>query len=342
DTVRYLGNAVAVVVAEDRYRARDAADKVEVEYEPLPVVVDPWKAAQPGAPQLHADVPGNVCFHWKVSGGDVEAAFKSAEVVVKDRILQQRLIPNAMEPRAALAQYVSANDEVTLWVTTQNPHIVRVLLSLDTGIPEHRIRVIAPEVGGGFGSKIPHYPEDAMVVFASKTLGCPVKWTETRSENYRSTIHGRDHIQDVEMAARKDGTILAIRAKVWANLGAYLSTASTRIPTILQGLMLSGAYDIKNIHEDVYGVFTNTTPTDAYRGAGRPEATFMVERLVDLVARKLQMDPAAIRRKNFIPPFANGHTVATGLTYDSGNYAGAFDKALKMLDYEGLRRKQAE
>jgi aerobic carbon-monoxide dehydrogenase large subunit len=342
DTVRYLGNAVAVVVAEDRYRARDAADKVEVEYEPLPVVVDPWKAAQPGAPQLHADVPGNVCFHWKVSGGDVEAAFKSAEVVVKDRILQQRLIPNAMEPRAALAQYVSANDEVTLWVTTQNPHIVRFLLSLDTGIPEHRIRVIAPEVGGGFGSKIPHYPEDAMVVFASKKLGRPVKWTETRTENYTSTIHGRDHVQEAELAATKDGTITGIRAKVWAGLGAYLSTASTGIPTILHGLMLSGTYKIPNIHEDVYGMFTNTTPVDAYRGAGRPEATFMVERLVDLLASELKMDPAALRRKNFIPPFKDGHTVATGIVYDTGNYDGTLDKLMQMADYAGLRKKQAE
>ena len=272
----------------------------------------------------------------------MDAAFKAADVVVKERIINQRLIPNAMEPRAALAQYNSAMNEVTLWATSQNPHIVRFLLSLDTGIPEQKIRVIAPEVGGGFGSKIPHYPEDSMAIFASKMCGCPVKWTETRSENYRSTIHGRDHIQDVEMAAKKDGTILALRAKVWANLGAYLSTASTGIPTILHGLMLSGAYDIKNIHEDVYGVFTNTTPTDAYRGAGRPEATFMVERLVELVAAKLKMDPADIRKKNFIPPFKDGHTVATGLTYDSGNYIAAFDKALKMLDYAALRRTQAE
>ena len=342
DVVRYVGNAVAIVVATDRYVARDAAEAVAVGYDPLPAVTDAEKATGKGEPQLHADVPNNVCFRWNVKGGDVEAAFRAADVVVKERILNQRLIPNAMEPRAALAQYQSSSNEVTLWVTSQNPHIVRFLLSLDTGIPEHKIRVIAPEVGGGFGSKIPHYPEDSMVVFASKALGCPVKWTETRSENYRGTIHGRDHIQDVEMAARKDGTILALRAKVWANLGAYLSTASTGIPTILHGLMLSGAYDIKNIHEDVFGVFTNTTPTDAYRGAGRPEATFMVERLVDLVARKLGLDPADVRRKNFIPPFADGHTVATGVTYDSGNYAGAFDKALKMLDYGGLRKKQAE
>ncbi len=342
DIVRYAGNAVAIVVARDRYLARDAADAVEVDYEPLPHVADAEKATQKGQPQLHAEAPNNVCFHWKVSGGDVDAAFKSADVVVKERILNQRLIPNAIEPRAALAQYSSAMNEVTLWVTSQNPHIVRFLLSLDTGIPEQKIRVIAPEVGGGFGSKIPHYPEDSMVIFASKMCGVPVKWTETRSENYRATIHGRDHIQDVEMAAKKDGTILALRAKVWANLGAYLSTASTGIPTILHGLMLSGAYDIKNIHEDVYGVFTNTTPTDAYRGAGRPEATFMVERLVELVARKLKMDPADIRKKNFIPPFTDGHTVATGLTYDSGNYIAAFEKALKMLDYAGLRKKQAD
>jgi carbon-monoxide dehydrogenase large subunit len=342
DMVRYVGNAVAIVVATDRYLARDAAEAVEVDYEPLPAVANAELATAKGQPQLHADVPNNVCFKWTVAGGDVDAAFKAADVVVKERIVNQRLIPNAMEPRAALAQYNSAMNEVTLWVTSQNPHIARFLLSLDTGIPEQKIRVIAPEVGGGFGSKIPHYPEDSMVIFASKKCGCPVKWTESRSENFRGTIHGRDHIQDVAMAAKKDGTILGLRATVWANMGAYLSTASTGIPTILHGLMLSGAYDIKNIHEVVYGVFTNTTPTDAYRGAGRPEATFMVERLVELVAQKLKMDPAAIRRKNFIPPFTDGHTVATGLTYDSGNYVAAFDKALKMLDYEALRRRQAD
>ncbi len=342
DVVRYGGNAVAIVVATDRYAARDAADAVEVDYEPLPAVTDAEKATGKGQPQLHAEAPNNVAFHWKVSGGDVDAAFKSADVVVKERIVNQRLIPNAMEPRAALAHYQSGSGDVTLWVTSQNPHIVRFLLSLDTGIPENKIRVVAPEVGGGFGSKIPHYPEDTMVIFASKMLDCPVKWTESRSENYRATIHGRDHIQDVEMAAKKDGTILALRAKVWANMGAYLSTASTGIPTILHGLMLSGAYDIKNIHEDVFGVFTNTTPTDAYRGAGRPEAIFMVETLVDRLARKLKMDPVELRKKNFIPPFTDGHTVATGLVYDSGNYAGSLEKLLGMLDYRALRRKQDE
>jgi carbon-monoxide dehydrogenase large subunit len=342
DVVRYVGNAVAIVVADDRYRAQDAAEAVQVDYEPRPTVVDAEKSARSGAPQLHADVPGNQAFHWKVTGGDVEAAFKSADVVVKDRILNQRLIPNAMEPRAALAQYVPGSGELTLWVTTQNPHIVRFLLSLDTGTPEHKIRVIAPEVGGGFGSKIPHYPEDSMVVFASKKLGRPVKWTETRSENYKCTIHGRDHVQEVELAAKKDGTITGLRAKVWANLGAYLSTASMGIPTILHGLMLSGTYAIPNIHEDVYGMFTNTTPVDAYRGAGRPEATFILERLIDLLARELKMDPADLRRKNFIPPFKDGHTVATGIVYDTGNYAGALDKLLQMADYASLRKRQAE
>lgn len=342
DTVRYVGNAVAIVVASDRYQARDAADAVDVDYEPMPAAVDAFRATQPGAPQLHADVPNNVCFHWHVTGGDVESAFRTADVVVKDHIINQRLIPTAMEPRASLAQYGSASGEVTLWTTTQNPHIARFLLSLDTGIPEHKIRVIAPEVGGGFGSKIPHYPEDSMVIFASKALNRPVKWTESRSENFRSTIHGRDHVQDVELAAKRDGTIVGLRATVWANLGAYLSTASTGIPTILHGLMLSGVYKIPNIHEDVYGVFSNTTPVDAYRGAGRPEAIFIVERLVDLLARELKMDPVDLRRKNLIPPFTDGYTVATGITYDTGNYEGALSKVLEMADYKGLRKQQAD
>jgi len=342
DTVRYVGNAVAIVVAQDRYQAKDAADAVDVEYDPLPVTVDAVKATKSGEPQLHADVANNICFHWKVSGGDVEAAFRDADVVVRDHIINQRLIPNAMEPRAALADYARAAGEFTLWSTTQNPHIERLLLSLDTGTPEHKIRVIAPEVGGGFGSKIPHYPEASMAVFASKTVGRPVKWTESRSENYRSTIHGRDHIQDVELAAKKDGTILGLRAKVWANLGAYLSTASTGIPTILHGLMLSGVYKIPAIHEDVFGVFTNTTPVDAYRGAGRPEATFIVERLVDLLARELKMDPVDVRRKNLIPPFKDGYPVATGIVYDTGNYDAALNKALEMANYPKLRAQQAE
>ncbi len=342
DTVRYVGDAVAIVVAEDPYLGRDAALAVEVDYEQLPVVVNARRATEEDAPQLHEDAPGNLAFHWKVSGGDVEKVFQDAEVVVKEEIVNQRLIPNAIEPRRALAHYNPAERSVTLWVTSQNPHIVRFLLSLDTPIPEHKIRVITPEIGGGFGSKIPHYPEDTVVVFASQMVGRPVKWVETRSENYQATIHGRDHIQEVELAATKDGKLLGLRAKTWANLGAYLSTAGPGIPTILHGLMLSGCYQIPAIREDVYGVFTNTTPVDAYRGAGRPEATFMVERLVSRLARQIGMDPVELRRKNFIPPFTDGYEVATGLTYDTGNYEGTLVKALELADYKALRDEQRE
>lgn len=342
DTVRYVGDAVAIVVAETEVQARDAAGAIEVDYDPLPAVTNTRAAAQEGAPLVHADVPNNIAMHWVVSGGDVDQAFADADVTVSDRIVNQRLIPNAIEPRAALASWDSAMGELTLYVTSQNPHIARYLLSLDTGIPEHKIRVISKDIGGGFGSKIPHYPEDSMVIFASRKLGRPVKWTETRSENYRATIHGRDHVQEVEMAATREGKITGLRAQVWANMGAYMSTAAPGIPTILHGLMLSGAYDIPNIHEDVYGVFTNTTPVDAYRGAGRPEATLIVERLVDLMAKALEMDPVELRRKNLIPPFSNGRDVATGVTYDSGNYEAALDKALEMLGYEDLRRLQAD
>ncbi|MDF1597222.1 MAG: xanthine dehydrogenase family protein molybdopterin-binding subunit [Acidimicrobiia bacterium] len=342
DTVRYVGDAVAMVVAETERQARDATFAVDVDYDVLEAVTDGHAATADGAPKLHDDVDNNVCFHWTVAGGDIDAAFAGADVVVTDTIINQRLIPMAMEPRASLARWDVAMEELTLWVTSQNPHIVRFLLSLDTGIPEHKIRVIAPDVGGGFGSKIPHYPEDSMVIFASQQTGLPVKWHESRSENFQATSHGRDHYQEVEMAATADGKLLGLRAKVWANLGAYLSTASTGVPTILHGLMLSGAYTLPAVHEDVYGVFTNTTPVDAYRGAGRPEATLMVERLMDLVAHEIGMDPAELRRKNLIPPFTEGHEVITGLVYDTGNYEPALDQAMQMVDYPALRAQQAQ
>ena len=351
DVVRYTGDIVAVVVAETPYQAHDALDLIEVDYEPLPVVTDPEKAAAADAPQLHAkdgngeDIPGNQAFHWTVAGGgDLDAAFAEAEsngVVIKERILQQRLIPNAMEPRGAVAQYSKATGELTLWNTTQNPHIVRFLCSVVTGIPEDKLRVIAPEVGGGFGSKIAAYPADFITVFCSKTLGRPVKWIETRSENYQATTHGRDHVQDVELAATKDGKITGLRCTVHAGMGAYLSTAAPGIPTILHGLMLSGCYTIPALKEDVYGVYTNGVPVEAYRGAGRPEATFMLERLIDMLANKLEMDPADVRRKNFIPKFENGHEVVTTLNYDSGDYPGALDKLIEHTGYKALREKQA-
>ena len=344
DVVRYTGDIVATVVAETPYQAHDALALIEVDYEPLEVVIDPEAAHGDGAPQLHDDIEGNQAFHWTVAGGsDVDVAFAQAEangVVLKERILQQRLIPNAMETRGALAQYNQATGELTLWNTTQNPHIVRFLCSVVTGVPEDKLRVIAPEVGGGFGSKIAAYPADFITVFCSKTLGRPVKWTETRSENYQATTHGRDHVQDVELAATRDGKITGLRCTVHAGMGAYLSTAAPGIPTILHGLMLSGVYDIPAIKEDVYGVYTNGVPVEAYRGAGRPEATFMLERMVDILAGELGLDPADVRRKNFIPKFDDGHTVVTTLNYDSGDYPGALEKLLDHTGYAGLRAKQ--
>ena len=341
DVVRYVGDAVAVVVAESDYQAYDALELIDVDYEPLPAVVDPNLAAADGAPQLHPEAPGNLAFHWVLDGGDVTAAFQSADVVVRDRIVQQRLIPTAMETRGAVAQFIPATGELTLWNTTQNPHIVRFIMSAVTGVPEDKLRVVAPEVGGGFGSKIAQIQGDFIAAFCSMKLGRPVKWIETRSENYQSTTHGRDHVQDVELAATKDGRILGIRATVWAGMGAYLSTAAPGIPTILHGLMLSGPYNVPAVKEDVYGVYTNTTPVEAYRGAGRPEATFMLERMLDKLAHELRIDPVEIRRRNLIAPFANGHDVVTGLKYDSGNYQAALDKALTHIGYDTLRAEQA-
>jgi aerobic carbon-monoxide dehydrogenase large subunit len=318
--VRYTGDAVAVVVAEERYLARDALDLIEVDYEPLPVVVDAEKAIQAGAPQLHDEVPNNTTFVWKIAGGDIDQAFREAEVVVKQRMVNQRLIPNAIEPRGMVAQYNPGSGDLTLWTATQIPHLVRLLLSMVTGIPEHKVRVIAPDIGGGFGSKLYLYPEEVIISTLAKTTGRPVKWIEERRENYVATTHGRDHVQYVEVAAKRDGTIIGLRVKCIANMGAYLSTFAPGIPTILFGLMLSGNYRIPNISCEVTGVHTNTTLVDAYRGAGRPEATYLVERAVDLTARELGMDPAEIRRRNFVPANAFPHTTATGVTYDSGNY----------------------
>ena len=342
DVVRYVGDAVAVVVAESRHQAQDALELIEVDYEPLTPVIDPQQALQEGVPQLHGDAPNNQAFHWVAAGGDVEEAFRNPEVVVRERIVQQRLIPNAMEPRAALAQWVGVTGELTLWSTTQNPHIVRLLLSSVAGLPEHKIRVIAPEVGGGFGSKIAFYADEAITVFCAMKLGRPVKWTETRSENYQATTHGRDHIEEVELAATTDGKITGIRGRVYAGMGAYLSTAAPGIPTILHGLMYSGPYTIPAISCEVFGSFTNTTPVDAYRGAGRPEATFLLERLVDKLAAAVSVDPVEVRRRNLIPKFEDGYDVAIGLNYDSGDYRGTLDIALREAGYYQVRQQQTQ
>ena len=341
DVVRYVGDAVAVVVAENSYQAQDALDLIDVQYDPLPVVIDPQKAMEPGAPQVHEDAPGNQAFHWVLSVGDIDTTFDKAEVVVKERIVQQRLIPNAMEPRSAVAQFVWATGELTLWMTVQAPHIARFLCSVVSGVPEDKLRVIAPEVGGGFGSKVPFYPDYATTVFCAMKLGRPVKWTETRTENYQATTHGRDHVEEAELAATKDGTITGLRCRVWAGMGAYLSTAAPGCPTILHGLMYSGVYRIPAIQSEVFGVFTTGTPVEIYRGAGRPEATFLVERMVNRLADELGMDPVEVRRKNLIPRFDDGYDVATGLTYDSGDYEKALNIALEKVNYKQLRQEQA-
>lgn len=342
--VRHVGDGVAILLAENRYQAQDAAEMVEVDYEVLGAVVSPEDAVQDGAAQLFDEVPNNIAFNWIM--GDREASdkvFADADVVVKERIVQQKLQPTTMEPRSAVAQWNSVTEELTIWCTTQNPHIHRVLLSGLLGVAENKLRIIAPEVGGGFGAKIDVYPDEALAGWASMQLGVPVKWTETRSENYVAMTHGRDHIQYVELAATSDGKVKGIRSKVYAGLGAYLTTFGAGIPTILHGLLYNGVYVFEDTFCDIVGAFTSTTPVEAYRGAGRPEATFLVERLMDKMAVTLEMDPVEFRRKNLIPKFENGHTVPPGIvTYDSGDYEPALDKALEIAGYTNFREDQAK
>jgi aerobic carbon-monoxide dehydrogenase large subunit len=342
DKVRFVGDAIAAVVAENSYIADDAVDLIEVEYDVLPAVVNQEDALKPGAPQLYDDVPNNQVFHWKFANGDTDGVMAAAEVRLKQRFVQQRLVPNAMEPRSAVADWNPGAGELTFYNTTQNPHIVRFLIAATQGIPENKIRVVARDVGGGFGSKIPFYAGDALCVFASRKLNRPVRWTEDRRENFVATIHGRDMIIDVELAANKDGKMTGLRVVNHANMGAHLSTAAPGVPTWLFALIVPGCYTIPNYACDVYGAVTNTTPTDAYRGAGRPEAAFLIERMVDLLAQELQMDPVEVRRKNFIPADAFPYTTAGTLTYDSGDYDKTLDLALQMVNYQGFRQQQAE
>ncbi|GAB4438396.1 MAG: molybdopterin-dependent oxidoreductase [Chloroflexi bacterium OHK40] len=341
DRVRYVGQIVAAVVASDLGTARDAAEKINVEYETLPVVVDAEKATEDGAPLVHDEIANNTSFVWRLDGGDIDAAFGEADVVVKQRLVNQRLIPNAIEPRAVVGRFDRVTGEMTLWDTNQNPHIIRLLISLLTGLPESKLRVIAPDVGGGFGSKIFLYAEQLLVTAIAQDLQVPIKWAESRSENYLSTAHGRDHITYAEMAFKKDGKLLGLKVKTYANMGAYLSTFAPLIPTNLYGTLLSGVYDLPALSCEVHGVLTNTVPVDAYRGAGRPEASYLLERLMDLAATELGIDPAEIRRRNFIKG-EFPHRVITGMNYDSGDYEGNLNKALQQFDYTGWRAKQAE
>jgi len=341
DRVRFVGEGVAAVVATSRYAARDAVDLIEVDYEPLTPVVDPEKAMEKGSPVLYDEHKDNIAYRWELEGGDVKAAFKNADKVVKQRLVNQRLIPAAMEPRGVVAEYKPGERQLTVWSSTQIPHLLRTQIAAMLDVPEYSVRVITPEVGGGFGSKLNVYPEEGLMGYLAMRLGAPVKWIESRRENFQTTIHGRDQIDDVEVAFKKDGTILGLRVHVIADLGAYYQLLTPLIPT-LTGLMASGCYKIPAIRVEIVGVLTNKMSTDAYRGAGRPEATYLVERTLDLVAAELKKDPADVRRKNFPKLSEFPYATPTGVIYDSANYPRSLDLALKLADYKKLRQEQAK
>jgi carbon-monoxide dehydrogenase large subunit len=337
DKARYAGDAVAVIAAMSRAAAEDAVELVEVEYEPLPVVVDPEAALADGAPLVHDEFGTNKCYTWLLEEGEIDRLFAEADVTVSERYRQNRLIPNAIEPRAVFVTAIPAAGEFTLWSTTQVPHIARVTLSGVCGIPEAKLRVIAPDVGGGFGSKLNVYAEEALALAIARRLGRAVKWTETRSEGYLSTIHGREQIQEIELAATSEGKILAVRTKLTVSMGAYLQLVTPGIP-LLGAWLYAGCYDVQGYSFECTGVFTNTVPTDAYRGAGRPEATYAIERAVDALARKVGKDPVEVRRLNFIRGFPA--TIKAGLTIDSGDYDASLDVALEQAGYESVREEQ--
>jgi aerobic carbon-monoxide dehydrogenase large subunit len=341
DRVYFVGHPVAVVVATDRYIAKDAAEAVEVEYDVVDAVAHPEKALASGAPAVHPQWPDNTAFTFHQEGGDIEKAFKDADVIVKERIVSQRLIPSPIETRGVVATWHAAEKSLTLYTSTQVPHLVRSLIAQMLGLDENRVRVVAPEVGGGFGCKLNVYAEEALVSHVSMKLGKPIKWIESRRENFLTTIHGRGHVDYYEIAAKNDGEILGIKVKIIQDLGAYHQLLTPAIPT-LSVLMIPGLYRAKSMSADIVGVFTNCVPTDAYRGAGRPEATHGIERMVDILAAKLNMDPAEIRLKNFVRNEEFPFPTATGLTYDTGDYAAPLRKALETVNYSELRKQQAE
>ena len=344
DKVRHVGDGVVAVVAESPYIAYDALDLIEVDYEPLPAIIDAKAATQPGAPQVHDEIPNNTSFVWPLGDKDVvQKALDESDHVVELDLINQRLIPNAMEPRAAVAQWDAFSDEMTLWTTSQNPHIIRLLLSMVTlHIPENRLRVISPDVGGGFGSKIFHYAEEVIVPWIARELGRPVKWVSTRSEAFISDAHGRDHVTTAKLGFKSDGTMTGLYVSTYANMGAYLSTFAPMIPTALYVTLFSGLYKIPVIYGEAIGTMTHTVPVDAYRGAGRPEASYMLERVIDIAARDLNMDPIELRRKNLIPEDAFPYQTPVALIYDSGNYAALFDKLEEISDYQGLLKTRDE
>jgi carbon-monoxide dehydrogenase large subunit len=346
DTVRHVGDTLAVVIADSYHQAKDAAEQVAVNYKELPAVTSVVEAVKQNAPQVHADAPGNICYDWEI--GDkaaTDAAFESAHHVTKVELVNNRVVPSAMEPRAALGEYDAGADEITLYTTSQNPHVARLVISAFIQLaPEHKLRVVAPDIGGGFGSKIFIYLEECVTAWAARKLKRPVKWTAERSESFMTDAHGRDHVSHVELALDKDGQFLGLRVSTLANMGAYLSTFATCVPTYLYATLLQGQYTTGAIYCEVKAVFTHSTPVDAVRGAGRPEATYVVERVVEEAAREMNIDPAELRRRNFISADAFPYQTQVALLYDSGNYAGSMDQALDLDDYGGFaeRRKASE
>ena len=339
DAVRYVGEPVVAVVAEDSYTARDALDLIEVDYEPLPAVSDLEKALQPDSPVVHSQWPDNQAFTFECGTGDMDKARAEADVIIKQKIIHQRLAPIPVETRGVVARYFPGENQLTVWSSTQIPHLLRAMLALVLGFPEHRIRIIAPEVGGGFGCKLNVYREEALLAHLAMKLKATVKWIEGRRENMQATIHGRGQVGTVEAAVKRDGTILGVTYDSLLDTGAYLQLLTPGLPP-LTGLMISGCYKIPTLRFSSTGGFTNKVATDAYRGAGRPEATLVIERTLDLIARELDMDPVELRRKNFAQPTDFPLPVATGLAYDSGNYQGALDKALEIVGYDDLRAEQ--
>jgi carbon-monoxide dehydrogenase large subunit len=339
DRVNFMGEIVAVVVADSREQAADAIEAVEVDYDELPVVTDMMEAISGGAPVIHDSLGTNKAYTWLLTNGDVDKVFAEAPVVAKERYYHPRLIPNAIEPRGVVVQPIPAQGEYTIWSATQIPHILKVLLALTLNISEGKVRVVAPDVGGGFGSKLNVYAEECVALAVARRLGVPVKWTEERSEGYLATIHGRDVIQDMEVAATEEGKTLGFRVKLYADFGAYMQLVTPGIP-ILGAWLYHGVYEGLAYSFEANGVFTNKTPTDAYRGAGRPEATYAVERVMDALARRVGKDPAEIREMNFIPPFDEAREVLCGLSFDSGNYHATLEKAKRLVGYDTLRSEQ--
>ena len=342
--VRHVGDPVAVVIAETKQQAKDAAELIEIDYTDLPAAATMPQALAAGAPAVHDDVPSNLCYDWHIGEKAViDGIFAGAHKIVKLDLTNNRLVPNAMEPRAALGDFDTSSGDYTLYTTSQNPHVIRLLMgAFVLHIPENKLRVVAPDVGGGFGSKIYHYAEEAIVTWASAKVRKPVKWTAERNESFMSDAHGRDHISTAEMALDAQGNFLGLKIHTLANMGAYLSTFAPCIPTYLYATLLAGVYKTPAIYCEVKAVFTNTVPVDAYRGAGRPEASFLLERLVDVIAHDTGIDRVALRRLNFIPSDAFPYQTPVALQYDSGDYVATLEACLKAADYDGFEARRAE